>query len=249
MSNFVYASYNGSQLGVTVRTMDLVQINFVPTKFKVADVAAGGNDDFFICSANGIYHYNNAGTLLNTMIFPDTGVNYISLSVRGNRLYAAYVGSQVGFTVRDLNLVQQSFVALPFNPSGIAAGKDNNVYLTGANSIYNYGTNGTLINTFTWPSTSINYTSVTTFCDRVYAGYNGSQLGFTVRNLDLVQQNAVSTGFNVASVAAGPNKDVYLASTNHLYLYEEGGTQLIDMNFPDPGVDYNGVSACFSSLT
>lgn len=249
MSNFVYASYNGSQLGVTIRDLALDQLTFVPTKFKIADVAAGGNDDFFICSANSIYHFLNDGTLVNTMTFPITTINYTSLSVRGDRLFAAYNGSQQGFTVRDLNLVQLAAVSLPHNISGIAAGANDDVFLASANHLYNYRTNGTLITDFAWPSTTINYTSVTVFCDRVIAGYNGSQLGFTVRDLGLVQQNAVGTAFNVASVAAGPDDDVYIASTNHLYRYELGGAQLIDMNFPDPGVDYNGTSLVFSSLT
>ena len=86
----------------------------------------------------------------------------------------------------------------------------------------------------TWlPVTSINYTDVTVLDDRVFASYNGSQLGFTVRDRNLNQLSYASTGFNINSIAAGKSNTAYLASANHLYIYSAAGRSLIyDMNFP-----------------
>ena len=77
-----------------------------------------------------------------------------------NNVYASYNGPQVGFTVRDLTLNQLSFFNTGVNASGIAAGPDDDVYITAGNHIINYKTNGTLIKDMTFPITTINYTGV-----------------------------------------------------------------------------------------
>jgi hypothetical protein len=249
MKNFIFASYDGSQQGVTVRNMALNQTSFFNTGFDINDIAAGPNDDVFLAAKNRIYRYKTDGTLINTFIWPNPSINYSSIAVHGDRIYATYDGSQQGFTVRDLNLVQLSFHNTGFDTNGIAAGMNDDLYLASENNLHHYKTDGTLINTFTWPSTSINYTSITVHCDRVYAGYNGSQLGFTVRDLNLVQLSAHGIGVDINSIAAGMNNDVYIASTNHLFHYKADGTLVTNMTFPIPSINYNGISAFFISLT
>ncbi|NMH65631.1 hypothetical protein [Shewanella salipaludis] len=248
-NNYVYASYKGSQQGVTVRDLGLDQISFINTGFDINGVAAGADNDFYVASANNIYHYRTDGALISRMTFPDTGIIYTSLTVRGDLLFATYKGSQVGVTVRDLNLTQISWFATPFVSSGIAAGPSQDVYLAAGNHIYRYKTNGTQLQDMTFPVTSINYTDVSVLEDRLYASYNGSQLGFTVRDLNLNQLSYCNTGFNISSIAAGASNNVYLTSSNHIYNYSTAGNLLADMNFPDKGVDYTSASVVFTSLT
>lgn len=102
--NNVLASYNGSQLGFTIRDFGLEQESYSNINIDINGIAAGGNDDLYITSANKIYHYKKDGTLLNTMTFPDKGIIYNSVTVTNNRVYATYSGSQVGVTVRILIL-------------------------------------------------------------------------------------------------------------------------------------------------
>ncbi len=249
MPNTVYASYNGSQKGFTVRDLRLNQTFFLNTGFDISWIAAGPNSDVYLTSANNIYHYKADGTLLQKMTFPDTGIKYIGITATSDRVYATYTGSQVGVTVRDLNLNQLSCFGTAFTASGIAAGDASDLYLTAQNHIYHYNVNGTLISDMAFPVTSINYTDVTVLDDRVFASYNGSQLGFTVRDRNLNQLSYASTGFNINSIAAGKSNTVYLASANHLYIYSAAGSLIYDMNFPDHGVNYTGVSAVFLQQT
>jgi hypothetical protein len=249
MTNNVYASYNGSQKGFTVRDLNLNQLSFCNTGFNINSIAAGANGDLYLTSANRIYHYKADGTLINTMTFPDAGINYTSITVTVDHVYASYSGSQVGVTVRDLNLNQLSWFATPFVTSGIAAGTNNDLYLASGNHIYHYGTNGALIYDMVFPINTINYTDVTVLGDKVYASYNGSQLGFTVRDLNLNQLSYCNTGFSISSIAAGKSGNVYLASANNLYNYTASGALIYDMRFPDTGVNYTGVSVVFVSLT
>lgn len=249
MGNNVFASYNGPQIGFTVRDFALNQLSFQNIGINANGIAAGPNDDVFLVSANHIYHYNVNGTLITDMAFPIPTINYTGVVVKGDRVYACYQGSQQGVTVRDLALNQLSFFDTGVNASGIAAGPNDDVYITAGNHIINYKTNGTLIKDMVFPIPTINYTDVTVVCNTVYASYNGSQQGFTVRDLQLNQLSFVAIAANIKSIAAGPNNDVYLASANHLLNYSANGALIKDMAFPDPAINYTGVAVTFNTLT
>lgn len=249
MANNVYASYNGPQVGFTVRDLTLNQLSFFNIGVNANGIAAGPDDDVYLVSANHIYHYNANGTLITNMTFPIATINYTGVVVQGNRVYACYQGPQQGVTVRDLTLNQLSFFNTGVNASGIAAGPDNDVYITAGNHIINYKTNGTLIKDMAFPITTINYTDVTVVCDTVYASYNGSQQGFTVRDLNLIQKSFVAIAANIKSIAAGPSKDVYLASANHLLNYKASGALIKDMTFPITTINYTGVAVTFNTLS
>ncbi len=247
--NNVIASYNGSQLGFTIRDFGLEQESYSNINIDINGIAAGGHDDLYITSANNIYHYRKDGTLLNTMTFPDKGIIYNSIAVTQDRVYATYSGSQVGVTVRDLNLNQRSYFATNFVASGIAAGTHNDLYLTANNHIYRYKTDGTLLEDMEFPISTIEYTDVSVLGNRVYASYKGSQKGVTVRNVKLKQLSYFNTGIEFNSIAAGPDRNVYLASHNHIYNYSTSGNLIADMNFPIPSINYTSVSVVFTRLT
>jgi len=250
MANLVYASYNGSQEGFTIReTGNLNQLVATGVPANINDIAAGDDDNVFLASANHLYNYKTDGTLITNMTFPDTGIIYTSVSYYNGTIVAAYKGSQQGFTVRDTNLNQLSWVSLGFDINGIALGKNDDVFLASGNHLYHYKLDGTLITNMTFPTTSINYTSVSVYCDRVYASYNGSQEGFTVRDMQLNQLTFVNTGFNINGIAAGVNDDVFLASGNNLYHYSTNGNLITQMTFPIASINYTGITGVFTVLT
>ena len=152
-------------------------------------------------------------------------------------------------SVRDLNLTQLNWFNTGIEASGIAAGPNNDVYLSAKNHIYNFDVNGNLLRDMTFPSSSIEYTDVTVLCDKVYASYRGSQHGFTVRDLQLNQQSSTEIGREISGIAAGPNADLYLTSANHIYNYSTSGALIRDMDFPVSSINYSGVSVVFNTLT
>ena len=249
MSNNVYASYNGSQLGFTVRDLGLDQTSFSNLGIDINSIASGENGDVYLASKNHLYHYKADGTLITDMTFPDESINYTSVIVHGNRVYASYSGSQLGVTVRNLSLKQLSYFETGFVASGIAAGNNEDIYLASENHIYRYGTDGNLIKDMNFPISTIIYTDVTVLGDNVYASYKGSQQGVTVRDINLEQLSSFNTGVNTNSIAAGPNNNVYLASANHIYNYTTTGELLADMNFPDDQINYTGISVVFATTT
>jgi len=89
---------------------------------------------------------------------PDPGVAYTGIAVKGNRVYASYLGSQTGFTVRDLNLNQLAFHNVPFSPRSIDTGINDDVYLSAFGHLYRYTTTGKLLKDMSFPT--INYTGV-----------------------------------------------------------------------------------------
>lgn len=77
----LYTVYGGSQQGVTVRDSNtLLQQAVVIPGFTASGIASGDNNDMYLTNANGIYRYSDTGTLLNSMIFPDTGIDYSGIT-------------------------------------------------------------------------------------------------------------------------------------------------------------------------
>ncbi len=242
IASYIYASYTGSQQGVTIRDLSLNQILAFNTGFNIDGIAAGQNNDLYVTSANNIYNYNNSGTLLNTMTFPDAGIHYTDITVSGNNVYASYTGSQQGVTIRNSSLNQTFSFNTGFDIDGISAGQNNDLYVTSANGIYNYSINGTLLNSMLFPDPAIRYTDVSVRDGTVFASYTGSQQGVTIRNLSLVQSFDFGTGFDIQGIAAGLNNDVYVTSANGIYNYSINGTLLNSMIFPDPRINYTDVT-------
>ncbi len=242
-ANNFFAAYNGVQQGVTVRTLNLQQVSFVQTPHPVNGVAAGPNNDLYLVNRNHIYNYSVNGALIREMNFPDAGVNYTDISVRGNRVYASYNGSQKGFTVRDLALNQLAFIPTNFSINGIAAGTNNDVYLASGNRLYRYGTNGTLLKVMTFPDAGVVYTDVAVICGRLLATYSGSQHGFTIRDLvTLNQYSFIQTPFDMGGIVGGSDNDVYLSSANHLYNYSLTGVQKQIFTWPQANLVYGDLT-------
>lgn len=245
----IYASYNGSQQGFTIRDSELVQHSYTNTGINYSSIAAGSNGDLYCTSNNHIYHYSTDGSLINDMAFPDDSITYTCITVKGNKVYATYEGSQLGVTVRDLDLNQLTFFDTNINASGIAVAKENSLYITSKNHVYNYDMNGTLIKDMTFPDEEINYTDVTVLCDVVCVSYDGAQQGFSVRDLDLNQKSFCNVDFKISAIAVGSSNNVYLTSENHIYNYNLDGTLVKDMVFSVPSINYTGISAIFNNLT
>lgn len=242
MTNLVYSSYRGSQLGVTVRDESLNQLSFFNIGAVINDIAAVAGDELFLVSENNICHYRADGTLINKFTWPSSGILYDSVTVVGDRIYCGYSGSQTGFTCRDMNLNQLFHRDTDFVINGIATGPNNDLFMVSGNTIYHYSDNGDFLNKFSWPNNSINYSDVTVMGNFVIASYNGSQTGFTVRNLSLEQLMAVPTDFNPSSVGSGRNNDIYLTSENRIFRYAMMPQFVEEMTFPDSSITYDGIT-------
>lgn len=239
----VYASYSGSQLGVTQRTDGLAQTNYFGTGVQARGLALGANNDLYIAAGNHLINYSTSGALINDMAFPIASINYTDVDVGGGYVVASYNGSQLGFTVRDYALNQSNAVSTGFNINGIAAGDNNHVYLASGNHLYDYLTNGTQVTNMTFPDQGINYTDVAYGNNWVVASYAGSQHGVTLRNLALNQTSYFGVGFDIDRLTLGEHNDVYLTSGNSIYDYSLSGALITHMTFPDERISYTGIDA------
>ena len=235
----VYATYNGSQFGVTVRDLQLNQLSYFYTGVNARSVAVGPNNDVYLASGNHLYNFSTSGNLIKVMTFPISSIVYTSVAVHGDRVYASYTGSQQGVTIRDLNLVQLNSFNTGVNASGIALGSDNDIYLAAGDQLCKYNTNGAHINSITFPT--ILYTDVAVEGNKLFASYAGSQQGVTIRDLNLTQLSWFNTGCIATGITTGPNNDIYLASRNHLYNYDDNGNLIKDMTFPISSINYTDV--------
>ena len=243
MSSLIYASYDGSQVGFTVRNTKLEQLLYTNTKIDYSGVAAGVSDDLYLTAQNHIYHYSNDGDLIKDMDFPDGGVNYVGIAVKNSKVYAAYKGSQRGVSIRDLELNQDSYFKTDIDATGIAVDPDGHIYLTAQNHIYKYHSNGSLIKDMAFSDTGVIYTDISIDSNMVCASYDGSQKGFTVRDLQLNQEYYIKMDYKISSIHLEARDSVYIASDNNLYHYKLDGTLIKKMQFSDSGVNYTSISA------
>lgn len=160
--NKLYASYKGSQQGVTIRdTTTLTQISLFNTGINANGIAVNSNSDIYLAFDNHLRKYNTSGTILADMTFPDPAILYTSVAVRGDRVYATYTGSQLGFTIRDASTLNQVRACTTgFSAQGIAVDSSNNIYIATGNHLRKYDNNCTLLVDMTFPISTINYTGV-----------------------------------------------------------------------------------------
>jgi hypothetical protein len=159
----LYASYTGGfGPGVTERDSEtLGQSNFFNTGTTPSSVNDGLDNDLYMTNGNVISNYGTDGTFIGSMTFPNTGIVYTDSTTQGGFLVASYTGSQQGLTIRDADTYfQQYIIPLVFDVNGLDAGEFNDLYLAGGNSLYRYGMDGTLLNSFSWSDNTILYTDV-----------------------------------------------------------------------------------------
>lgn len=239
----VYSSYEGSQRGITVRDYNLNQSTVIPTTFSPKSITAGLSNTFYVTSGNNIHRYAANGVLLKNFAFPDPLINYtgVALSASGGNIYVSYKGSQLGVSTRNAStLVQSTVFSTPFSPNAIAVGPSNTLFLASGNHLYKYSTAGVQLIDMKFPDAGINYSGIVVKGNRVYASYNGSQKGVTVRDLNLNQLSLFNLGFSPSGIAAGLNNDVYLSTADHLYRYSTTGNLLRNILFPT--INYTGIA-------
>jgi hypothetical protein len=238
----VYATYEGSQLGITDRNANLVQNQAITTGVQQSGISVTGNGNrIYTTAQNTIREYNNTGSLVNLMTFGDAAINYTGIDTSGGKVFATYTGSQRGVTIRNGNLVQQSAFSTGLQASDLAVTPGGSIFLTADNGIYEYSQAGSLLNQMIFPDAGVNYTGIDYGYGRLFASYNGSQLGFTIRDLGLNQLSFFNLGFDITGIAVGTSSNVFLTSGNSIYEYDFFGNQLNVMNFSDRGILYSAI--------
>lgn len=154
----VYASYTGSQTGVTTRDLNLEQVS----SFNTDNVTASGiavQGDIYLSSGNNILRYDTNGGLIDTAD-ADAGILYTDIAVQAGHLVASYNGPQQGYTVRDLMMQQRHAIDVEKDITGTALGPFSDVYLTAGDEILCYGLLGELKGKMTSPVPGVEYTRV-----------------------------------------------------------------------------------------
>ncbi|MBI5938033.1 MAG: hypothetical protein HY850_09320 [Betaproteobacteria bacterium] len=241
----VYASYTGSQQGVTIRDVNtLNQYVWFNTGINASGINVDSGNNIYLPAGNQIRKYSLSGSLLVKMTFPISSINYTDVAVSGNKVYASYTGSQQGVTIRDANTLNQlSYFNTGINASGIAVDSSNNIYLSAGNRLRKYNSGGTLLVEMVFPDAGINYTGIAVSGDKVYASYTGSQQGVTTRDANTLNQfSYFDTGINASGIALDSSNNIYLSAGNRLRKYNGTGSLLAEMVFPDARINYSGIT-------
>ncbi|MFK7797921.1 MAG: hypothetical protein AB8E82_10745 [Aureispira sp.] len=273
MKTLIIASYNGEQKGFTVRNHNLEQVDYVDLEFEVNGIAVGTNSDVFLATANKLNHYQQDGTLIKCMEFPDTTIKYTNVIVAEDKIIASYSGSQKGFTVRNRSLEETHCVETDFEIKGLTTGANGDLFLISTTTLYHYKMDGTLVNQSENVVGGIEYTDVTIVGSKIVIAYaqHGISGGFTVMNKDFPQPNqggfsqpmpgqggfsqpmpgqggfsqpiVMPTNVAISGIVAGANDDVFFVGGNQIAHYSLAGGKLSVKAFDQADVSYNSVSA------
>lgn len=158
----LYASYNGPQLGFTIRDANtLSQHAWRDTGIVASGIAVDDSSNVYLPAANHLRKYSPDGTLLTDMAFPIASINYTAIAFSGGHVYASYNGSQRGVTQRDANTLKQvQYFDTGINAEGISVDSGGNIYLSAGNRLRKYSNDGVLQQNMTFPVAGINYSGV-----------------------------------------------------------------------------------------
>lgn len=246
----VYATYIDTSTnpdGFTVRDSSNLSLQYAYHNTALSGAASGLsllNNNLYITAGNGIYNYSASGSLVNQFTWYDNSLSYTDVTTGNGLLYATYAGSQNGITIRDLtSLNQYKVISTGVAATGIIAGASNDLYITAGNSIYRYGTNGSLLNSFSWSDNTITYTDITIVNDKLYATYTGSQNGITIRDLTTLNQSSfINTGVSASGITAGYANDVYITAGDGIYHYGTNGSLINKFNWGARNITYTDVA-------
>lgn len=246
----VYATYidtSSNPDGFTVRDSANLPWQKAQYNTPLSGTASGLSllkDSLYITAGNNIYKYSTSGNQVNQFTWQDNSLSYTDVTTGNGLLYATYTGSQNGITVRDLNsLSQYSVINTGVAATGIIAGASNDLYITAGNSIYRYGTNGSLLNSFSWSDNTITYTDITIVDGKLLATYTGSQHGITIRDLTrLSQYSVIDTGVSATGITAGYSNDVYITAGDGIYHYSTNGSLINQFNWGSNNITYTDIA-------
>ena len=81
--SYVYASYNGSQRGVTKRDANtLKQVQYFDTSLDAEGISVDKEGNIYLSAGNQLRKYNNSGVLQKDMTFPVTSINYSGVTIK-----------------------------------------------------------------------------------------------------------------------------------------------------------------------
>ena len=149
-------------------------------------------------------------------------------------LYISSDGSASGVQQRDSEtLAQENSFAVNAPITGIVRGQSNDLYLTAGNTLFNYGVDGTLINSANVVSGP--FRDVTLFANQIIAAVG---TGITIRDPQtLAQSTFFATAAAPTSVEDGFGR-LYITAGNQLFIYNANGEELASFTDQDSNVEF-----------
>ena len=258
----LYAATGGAENTISVRNpITLAEITSFPLPFAVDGMVAGDNDDLFIVSGADIFHFSTSGEELDMTTDGTANRTFADIAFiaaprapsAGTVLAIAAAGGDNSISVRDAEtLTGAGGFDIIAAASGLALGEFGDVFLAAGDSLFQYGTAGSLLQSIEQPGTVFNDVALV---DGIPIAATGT--GISRRNVDsLVELNAVDLGFGPTSIAQAGAGEIYLTSGNQVFRYtSDGATELAsfsgnaDFTYTDVALVANVVYATYNSIS
>ena len=258
----LYAATGGAENTISVRNpITLAEITSFPLPFAVDGMVAGDNDDLFIVSGADIFHFSTSGEELDMTTDGTANRTFADIAFiaaprapsAGTVLAIAAAGGDNSISVRDAEtLTGAGGFDIIAAASGLALGEFGDVFLAAGDSLFQYGTAGSLLQSIEQPGTVFNDVALV---DGIPIAATGT--GISRRNVDsLVELNAVDLGFGPTSIAQAGAGEIYLTAGNQVFRYtSDGATELAsfsgnaDFTYTDVALVANVVYATYNSIS
>ena len=250
----VVVSVAGTDQGFSFRSLlTLEEILFVPTSFPVASI----NDGFgrlFITTGDTVTTFNVSGNEIASISADDPGELFVDAALEGTRLYVAVAGSINEVTARNpINLEEIDSFPVPFVIDSIAAGDDDDLFITSGNNIFHFTTDGEELGTIAGDATET-FSDIAFLADprpvaqgTVIAATTGVQQALTSRNAEtLADAGSFPITVDADGIAVADNNEIFVASGDTLIALSETGAELNSVS--EPGNNFADVALIGSDL-
>ena len=266
----LYAATGGAENTISVRNpITLAEITAFPVPFAVDGMVAGDNDDLFIVSGADIFHLSTSGEELDMATDGTADRTFADIAFiaaprapsAGTVLAIAAADESSSVSVRDaetltdaggFDLVDAQGSDITDQVSGLALGQFGDVLVAAGNSLIQYSTAGSFLQSVDQPDTVFNDVAL---IDGIPIAATGT--GISRRNVDsLVELNTVDLGFEPTSIAQAGAGEIYLTAGNQVFRYtSDGVTELAsfsgnsDFTYTDVALVANVVYATYNSIS
>lgn len=244
----------GDQQGFSFRSLLTLEENlFVPTTFPVDSI----NDGFgrlFITSGDTVSTFSVSGTEIASISSETPGQLFVDTALEGTRLYVAVAGSSNEVSARNpINLEEIASFSVPFVIDSIAAGDNDDLFITSGGEIFHFTTDGEELGTIAGGAAET-FSDIAFLADprplavgTVVAATSGVQQAVTSRNAEtLADAGSFPIAVDAAGIAVAENNEIFVVSGSTILDLSPSGVELNSVT--EPGNTFSDVALIGSDL-
>ena len=250
----VVVAVAGAEQGFSFRNLLSLEENlFVPTTFPVDSI----NDGFgrlFITTGNTVATFSVNGDEIASFTSEVAGTEFVDAALEGTRLYVAVGGSVNEVTAHNpIDLSEITSFSVPFVIDSMAAGDDDDLFITSGNDIFHFTTDGEELGTIAGGAGEL-FSDIAFLADprplatgTVVAATTGVQQAVTSRDAEtLADAGSFPVTVDADGIAIDDSNEIFVVAGSTILDLSPAGVVLNSVD--EPGNNFSDVALIGTDL-